>query len=413
MDVAERFRGLVGGPAAGPAGDVEDMRRHVRAAYAHLCAANERGIQVPADVVAVVTAARKADAAELPDGLEARFWNAYGLLSSSIGPAARARRFYRWVFYLVLACLLLFQFVFTAGDHLRSRLAETEKQIAAMQARPVDGQPAAAAGTATAPGATAPAPSNAAGFAAERLEQSRIAYHKLSADVVAFASKPLHWIGGFSEFFDRRQELKERRGEDGDWTRRESEAHYTDVKARLELILAFLGTYLLPMLYGLLGACAFVLRQLSDEIGKLTYAHDARVRYALRLNIGLLCGLAVGWFVRPGGDNPLASLSPLALAFVAGYGCELFFVLLDRIVQAFAPAPGVASTTVHATTAGGITATETTTIQKVVASAEAAPPVSIPVAVPVTDGSLPPDGAQGDADRRARPAADAPVGKAA
>jgi hypothetical protein len=156
------------------------------------------------------------------------------------------------------------------------------------------------------------------------------------------------------------------------------------------------------MLYGLLGACAYVLRQLSDEIGKLTYANDARVRYALRLNIGLLAGLAVGWFVRPGaGDAALVSLSPLALAFVAGYGCELFFVLLDRIVQAFAPAAGAASTTVRATTAGGITATETTTIRKVVAGAEAAPEAAAP--------ETPPDTAQTDADRRARPAVETPV----
>jgi hypothetical protein len=131
------------------------------------------------------------------------------------------------------------------------------------------------------------------------------------------------------------------------------------------------------MLYGLLGACAFVLRKLSDEIDKLTYAHDARVRYALRLNIGLLSGLAVGWFVKPGAGEPsIASLSPLALAFIAGYGSELFFVALDRLVQAFAPTQGAATTTVRETTAGGITATETTTVEKVVAGAEAdaAPP---------------------------------------
>ena len=80
--------------------------------------------------------------------------------------------------------------------------------------------------------------------------------------------------------------------------------------------------------------------QVSDEIDKLTYANDARVRYSLRLNIGLLSGLAVGWFIKPGaGDATLVSLSPLALAFVAGYGSDLFFVALDKIVLAFAPAP--------------------------------------------------------------------------
>jgi hypothetical protein len=101
-----------------------------------------------------------------------------------------------------------------------------------------------------------------------------------------------------------------------------------------------------------------VLRKLSDEIDKLSYANDARVRYSLRLNIGLLSGLAVGWFIKPGaGEAALVSLSPLALAFVAGYGSDLFFVALDKIVQAFAPTPGSGATTVKESTVGGITTT--------------------------------------------------------
>ncbi|HEX8663774.1 MAG TPA: hypothetical protein VF744_07060 [Beijerinckiaceae bacterium] len=403
MDIAERFRRLVGGPAAATAEDApEDMRQHVRAAYALLCAANRRGIQVPADVVAVVTAARKADSAELPDDLEARFWNAYGLLASSIGPAARARTTYTLIFYGVLAVLLFAQFLFLAGDHVRAKMAEADArgrqaaaqvQVAPQGQAPTQGQPAGA-------------PTQGQ----DNLAQVR-AYHDLALDLVNLASAPLRLVG-FGRFFAH--DVKEGSGVD-----------YTEVKSRLELILLFLSAYLLPMLYGLLGACAYVLRQLSDEIGKLIYAQDARVRYALRLDIGLLCGLAVGWFVRPGaGDAVLVSLSPFALAFVAGYGSELFFVLLDRIVQAFAPAAGTASTTVHATTAGGITATETTTIQKVVAGAEGVPvalpvsapvavPVSTPAAAPVADDTAPPDGAQGDVDRRTRPAADAPIDKAA
>src|SRR5262249_32659093 len=131
-------------------------------------------------------------------------------------------------------------------------------------------------------------------------------------------------------------------------------------RSKLEMLLLFFSGYLLPMLYGLIGACAFVLRKLSDEIDKLTYAHDARVRYTLRLNIGVLTGLAVGWFLKPGvGDPFLTSLSPLALAFVAGYGSDLFFLCLDKIVQAFTPAGGANTMITTATTTGGIT-----TVQK-------------------------------------------------
>jgi hypothetical protein len=143
------------------------------------------------------------------------------------------------------------------------------------------------------------------------------------------------------------------------------------VLGKLDMLLIFLSGYLLPMLYGLLGACAFVLRKLSDEIDKLTYAHDARVRYSLRLNIGMLTGLAVGWFIKPGaGDAALVSLSPLALAFIAGYGSDLFFTALDKIVQAFAPAGGSASSTTKEVTAGGITTTTSQSTEAHVAGRE-------------------------------------------
>jgi hypothetical protein len=105
-------------------------------------------------------------------------------------------------------------------------------------------------------------------------------------------------------------------------------------KAILNTFLDFVATYLLPALYGLLGACAFVLRQLCEDVSSLRFADDSRVRYTLRLNIGLIAGLAVGWFIDPKSSG-VANLSPLALAFVAGYGSDLLFAVMDRIVQAF------------------------------------------------------------------------------
>jgi hypothetical protein len=175
MEVAERFRRLTGGPSP-EADDPEDMRRHVRAAYALLWAANRKGIQVPADVVAAITAARKADAAELPDDLEARFWNAYGLLASSIGPAARARTVYTAIFYVVLAVLLFAQFLYLAGDSTRAKMAEVERLERAAAAQ----------------GQTAGTP---AAQDQQALAQARIAYHTLATDLVGLASAPLRLVG--------------------------------------------------------------------------------------------------------------------------------------------------------------------------------------------------------------------------
>ena len=51
---------------------------------------------------------------------------------------------------------------------------------------------------------------------------------------------------------------------------------------------------------------------------------------------------AIGWFwssnpqtSSAGGALSVSTLSPFALAFVAGYGVELFFALLDKIVSTF------------------------------------------------------------------------------
>jgi hypothetical protein len=318
-------------------GDPEDLAKHVRAAYALLCDANKRAIQVPADVVAVITEARKGNARDFSSDFEAKFWNAYGLLSSSIRPAERARRFYRNVFYVVLAFLLLFQFFYLAGDYVRTKMADLDKQV-------IDTRGKSASVDKNVQTAISPA---AADEQIKQIKAAQEAYSRLSGTLLqiagAIADLPLRPFG-FHSFFS-----VDTNGED---------AGNIIMRGKLEMMLVFLSGYLLPMLYGLLGACAFVLRKLSDEIDKLTYAHDARVRYSLRLNIGLLSGLAVGWFIKSSpGDPTLVSLSPLALAFVAGYGSDLFFVALDKIVQAFAPSSGVVSRTTTEITSGGITQT--------------------------------------------------------
>ncbi len=103
------------------------------------------------------------------------------------------------------------------------------------------------------------------------------------------------------------------------------------------LVLNGMSSYLLPMLYGLLGALAYILRSLATEIRLVTFSTESKIRYRLRWPLGMLAGIAVAWFVNPSeSEDPLsflsglAALRPLALAFVAGYSVELFFTSLDR-----------------------------------------------------------------------------------
>ena len=51
--------------------------------------------------------------------------------------------------------------------------------------------------------------------------------------------------------------------------------------------------YLLPLLYGLLGAFTFGLRSLSIETQRLTYSRASNTKYRLRIYMGALDGLVV------------------------------------------------------------------------------------------------------------------------
>lgn len=103
-----------------------------------------------------------------------------------------------------------------------------------------------------------------------------------------------------------------------------------------------LQKWVLPLLYGALGAMVFVVRTLSVQARDRLFRREALVSLVLRVFLGMISGLAIGWFwssdpkgATTAGAMSLSTLSPFALAFVAGYGVELFFALLDKIVSTF------------------------------------------------------------------------------
>jgi hypothetical protein len=103
-------------------------------------------------------------------------------------------------------------------------------------------------------------------------------------------------------------------------------------KARLKAM----SGYVLPLLYGLLGAAAYVLRSLSKEISDVTFSNVSHVRFILRLVLGMLSGISVGLVLTPEAlPTTLSSVTPLALAFLAGYSVELVFSAMDRLISAF------------------------------------------------------------------------------
>ncbi|WPD20884.1 MAG: hypothetical protein SD837_11810 [Candidatus Electrothrix scaldis] len=117
---------------------------------------------------------------------------------------------------------------------------------------------------------------------------------------------------------------------------------YIEAQQAAQLILQPIQQYILPLLYGWIGALAYVLRCINKEIKEITYTRQSNEHYRLRIQLGALSGLAVGWFLSVDPEHYTAqpsfsfgNLSPLALSFLAGYSVELLFSAMDKIVSAF------------------------------------------------------------------------------
>jgi hypothetical protein len=96
-------------------------------------------------------------------------------------------------------------------------------------------------------------------------------------------------------------------------------------------ILNSLYNALVPMLFGAIGACTYVLRLISDQIRETTFSPTSPVRHSVRVLLGALSGFAVGL----GGIVTSAGLSAAALAFVSGYAVEPVFATMDSIAEKF------------------------------------------------------------------------------
>ena len=109
-----------------------------------------------------------------------------------------------------------------------------------------------------------------------------------------------------------------------------------DVQERAALYYGALSNFLLPPLYAILGACAYLLRSFSEQMKSRTFL-PSRTDSA-RFIIAAIGGGAVGLFNNfTLGEN----FPPLAIAFLVGYATDIFFSFLDRFQQTFAkPKPG-------------------------------------------------------------------------
>lgn len=112
---------------------------------------------------------------------------------------------------------------------------------------------------------------------------------------------------------------------------------YQDVRYFAQTIRTDMATFygainscILPILYALLGTCAYLLRSFEDQMSSRTFIPSAA--NSARFLIAAIGGTVIGLF---GNFSQQASVSPLAVAFLVGYAVEVFFAFLEGLIKAF------------------------------------------------------------------------------
>jgi len=102
------------------------------------------------------------------------------------------------------------------------------------------------------------------------------------------------------------------------------------IQEKVTVYYGAIATCVLPVLYALLGAGAYLLRMFEDQIKSRTLISGDR--HVARFLIAGIGGLVVGLFsnVTQG-----ISFSPFAVAFLVGYAADVFFTFLEGMLQIF------------------------------------------------------------------------------
>ena len=101
-----------------------------------------------------------------------------------------------------------------------------------------------------------------------------------------------------------------------------------NVKADSVLAYGSLAAYVLPVLFALLGAFAFNLRDYTSRVKSRTF-HPSYVNSA-RVIVAVIAGAIISFF-----SGFTQGLNLLAAAFLVGYGVEIFFAFLDSLLVTF------------------------------------------------------------------------------
>jgi hypothetical protein len=269
----------------------------------------------------------------------------------------KAHAFRRWMkglsiaLALILAATCFLSWYVAIGNAALADLSAAEKGVAAARTRVTDAQSALVSpATAPGPGTSAAAPrARAAAGGAFTADYCRGRTSYDSAELMEACTA-----------LDESRATRARIAEGLDrW------AWFWGDQDTARWTLMMLGTAVLPVLYGFLGAAASIVRTLSRKIrSSLLSPRDLQLSLQ-QLALGAVVGACIGLFIAgpdANGGTDLALLGPVALSssaisFVAGFGVEAVFnaleALIGRIFNVAPPAAVAAPSVVVADMSAG------------------------------------------------------------
>jgi hypothetical protein len=98
-------------------------------------------------------------------------------------------------------------------------------------------------------------------------------------------------------------------------------------------VATIVAVLVLPVLYGALGTCAYVLRTVYAEMVERSFDGRRTGEFMVRIFLGMLSGVSLQWLLVREGQAIPGGVTPAVLAFLGGYGVELLFAAIDRILS--------------------------------------------------------------------------------
>lgn len=109
--------------------------------------------------------------------------------------------------------------------------------------------------------------------------------------------------------------------------------NWNELRNVITPVATLMAVLILPVLYGSLGTCAFVLRTVYAEMVERSFDGRRTGEFAVRIFLGMLSGVSLQWLLVREGQTIPGGVTPAVLAFLGGYGVELLFAAIDRILS--------------------------------------------------------------------------------